>query len=171
MNDTDYRAVLSTAMARLSAIGTQREALETEGAKLRQFIMATINMLPDAERETFVKAFETLTEGLKAKEASLKDATVKILHDAGSEQWLTAAHVRDRLVTSGFDFSFYMSNALASVSTTLRRMKPEEVDAAETEGVAAYRFNFRAEEANARSKAELKRRIAAGRIGPSKLPR
>jgi hypothetical protein len=171
MSDTDYRAVLSAAMARLSAIATQMEALEIESAKLRQFIMATINMLPDAERETFVKAFDTLNEGMKAKEASLKEASLKILREAGPVQWLTAAQVRDRLVTSGFDFSFYMSNPLASVSTTLRRMKPNEVEAAETEGVAAYRYNFRAEEANVRSKAELKRRIAAGRIGPSKLPR
>ena len=125
-------------------------------------------MLPDADRETFIKAFDSLAEGLKAKEASLKDAALKILHDAGPEQWLTTAQVRDRLVASGFDFSFYMSNPLASVSTTLRRMKPEEVDTAETEGVAAYRFNFRGEEANLRAKAELKRRVAAGRIGPNK---
>jgi hypothetical protein len=171
MNDTDYRAVLTTAMARLSAIGNQRETLETEAAKLRQFVVATINMLPDAERETFLKAFDTINEGMKAKETSLKDATLKILRDAGSEQWLTAARVRDRLVTSGFDFSFYMSNPLASVSTTLRRLKPDEVETAETEAVAAYRFNFRAEETKNMEKAELKRRIAAGRLGPSKLPR
>src|ERR1700720_1696768 len=108
MNATDYRAVLSIAMARLSAISKETDALETEAAKLRQFVMATINMLPDEERETFIKAFATVNEGMKAKEAGLKDATLKILREARPNQWLTVAQVRDRLQASGFDFSFYM---------------------------------------------------------------
>jgi predicted deacetylase len=162
MNDTDYKAILAAAFDRIVTISRQREELDNEGAKLRQFIMATINMLPDDDREEFVKLFEKSQDSLKMSEESLKEACLRVLRDV-SPRWLTAAQVRDQLKMSGFNFDAYMSNPLASVSTTLRRMKPEEAETMESEGVAAYRFNQR--------KTTLQQRIAAGRLGPSKLPR
>jgi len=138
MNDTDYHAILRTAMTRLGTIGKQREELESESAKLGQFIMATINMLPDAEREVFVKAFDELKAVVKEKEVGLKEACLKVLREAAPE-YLTAAKVRDRVVSGGFDFSGYTTNPLASISTTLRRFKSEEVEETTIEGVTAFR--------------------------------
>jgi hypothetical protein len=125
-------------MSRLNHITEEREKLEVEAAKLRQFIMATINMLPDEDRDAFLKAFQSINDSTRASEASLKDACFKILQDA-RPNWLTAAIVRDRLVGTGFDFSSYMSNPLASVSTTLRRFKPEQVEETSLEGATAWR--------------------------------
>jgi hypothetical protein len=44
------------------------------------------------------------------------------------------------LEAGGFDFSSYKSSPLASISTTLKRFKPEDVETAEIDGVAAYRW-------------------------------
>jgi hypothetical protein len=61
------------------------------------------------------------------------------MKEAGN--WLTATNVRDHLVGLGFDFSGYSTNPLASVSTTLRRMKPEEVETTTVDGgVTAYQW-------------------------------
>lgn len=140
MNVADYVSILSTAAQRLAAIARQRGELEVEATKLRQFIMATINMLPDADREEFLRGFRDIEQLTAEKERGLKETILNVLRTA-HPKWLTAAQVRDRLKASGFDFTGYVSEPLASVSTTLRRLKDEEVESAESEGVTAYRFN------------------------------
>jgi len=138
MNDTDYRAILRVALERFIAAKKQRDELDAELAKLSQFIMATINMLPDEEHNVFVKAYDEVAEVAKAKDIGLKRACLNVLLEA-SPEYLTAAQVRDKLVSSGFDFSDYTTNPLASVSTTLRRCKPEEAEETTIQGVTAYR--------------------------------
>ena len=138
MNESDYREILNAAMTRIGSIAKQQEDLEVEASKLRQFIMATVNMLPDEDRTTLLEAVASIKAGTKAKEASLKEACIKVLRTSGLT-WLTAAQVRDRVVASGFDFSSYTSNPLASVATTLRRFKIEQVESTTIEGVIAYR--------------------------------
>jgi len=140
VNVADYVSILSTAAQRLAAIARQRGELEVEATKLRQFIMATINMLPDADREEFLRGFRDIEQLTAEKERGLKETILNVLRTA-HPKWLTAAQVRDRLKASGFDFTGYVSEPLASVSTTLRRLKDEEVESAESEGVTAYRFN------------------------------
>ncbi len=140
MNGTDYKAVLSDTLRKMAAVHKEAERLEIESAKLRQFFMATLNMLPDNERTEYMAIFRETNEALKIRESSLKDAVYHILCKA-FPNYLTASEVRDRLRGNGFDFSGYTSNELASVSTTLRRFKPEEVEATSIEGVAAYRQN------------------------------
>jgi hypothetical protein len=142
MTETDYNKVLGTAFVRLGEIAQQLEQLQTEATKLRQFAMATINMLPDEERDAFMRMMEAFEEDTKASDASLKQGCLRVLREF-YPRWLTVAQVRDRLASSGFDFSKYTSNPLASVSTTLRRMKREDVQTAEVEGVAAYRLRHR----------------------------
>jgi len=138
MNDTDYKAVLNDTLRKMAAVREETERLEIVAAKLRQFFFATINMLPEDERGTFMEIFREAAEGLNVREGSLKDAIVAILREA-APKYLTVADVRDRLNKSGFDFSHYTANPLASVSTTLKRMKPEEVESTSIEGVTAYR--------------------------------
>lgn len=138
MTDTGYKKVLSDAIARAASINARRQELETELSKIRQFISATLNMLPDEERMAFVKAMDQTRLFTTAQEEGLKATIIRTLLDA-YPRWMTAAQVRDAMVDSGFDFSSYASNPLASVSTTLRRMKPKEVEAFEVEGVMSYR--------------------------------
>jgi hypothetical protein len=138
MNDSDYRAILRGALERLAAAAKERDELETECSKLRQFIMATINMLPDEDRSVFMKAYDEVAEFAKSKDIGLKRACLNVLVES-SPEYLTATQVRDKLLSSGFDFSEYTTNPLASISTTLRRCKPEEAEETTVQGVTAYR--------------------------------
>jgi hypothetical protein len=142
MSQEEYEKVLNEAMARLGELARQRDELDLQIGKLRQFIYATLNMLPDERRKLFNDAFDLISKLSDSKSASLTEAIKGILR-SGPRQWFTVTQVRDHLVRNGFDFSFYASNPLASVSTTLRRMKPEEVETGEVEGVAVYRWKSR----------------------------
>jgi hypothetical protein len=138
MNDTDYKAVLNDTLRKMVAVREETERLDMEAAKLRQFFFAALNMLPEDDRAQYMAIFSEAGEGLNVREGSLKDAIAAILREA-IPKYLTVADVRDRLNKSGFDFSHYTANPLASVSTTLKRMKPEEVESMSIEGVTAYR--------------------------------
>jgi hypothetical protein len=138
MNDIDYKAVLNDTLRKITAIREETERLDIEAARLRQLFFAVLNMLPEDERGTFMEILRELAEGMNVREGSLKDAIVAILREV-TPKYLTVADVRDRLNESGFDFSHYTANPLASVSTTLKRMKPEEIESTSIEGVTAYR--------------------------------
>jgi hypothetical protein len=140
MTEADYRKPLEEALDRYAVLFAQKEALIAELLKLRQFIYATINMLPDNERGVYqakLTEFSALTGGLT-------DAVRETLKLAAQRQtYFSASEVRNHLVKSGFDFSRYTSNPLASVNTVLRRFKPGEVETTTIEGVIAYRWIFR----------------------------
>jgi hypothetical protein len=138
MSDTDYKAILKDTLLRLSAIHKQHEQLEVEAAKLRQFFMATLNMLPDSERAQYLNVLNQAGQAVRIRESSLKNAIHTVLGKV-YPRYLTATEVRDMLRANGFDFSGYTSNELASVSTTLRRFKPTDAESTTIEGVAAYR--------------------------------
>lgn len=139
MNAIDYEAALADTLVRLGAISTEMGRLEIEAAKLKQFFSATLNMLPDAKRSEFVTLFRQISESSAASESSLKRAIQHVLLDV-YPNYLTAALVRDKLQTQGFDFSEYKSNPLASISTTLRRAKRTDIESTQIEGVTAYRL-------------------------------
>lgn len=138
MTDIDYEAVLKDTAIKFASTLHQIDALQAEADKMRQFFVATLNMLPDEKKSKYEAEFHAIVVQNRAKDASLKEAVLKILNQA-YPKYLTSADVRDQLLAKGFDFSEYASNPLASVSTTLRRFKPEEVETAEVEGVTAYR--------------------------------
>ncbi len=138
MTDRDYLTALNTAMRRFAELCKQQDEIEVELQKLRQFIHATENMLSDDDRaEHFTKISEAMTRA-ERKDVGLTEAIRRILQN--SYEWLTVAQVRDSLILSSFDFSQYRANPLASISTTLKRMKPEEVENIEIEGTTAYRW-------------------------------
>ena len=140
---TNYKTILDNAFNELGRKSAQRKDLEIECAKLRQFILATMNMLPDEEREAFHAKLLEFWQEEDIKTASLTDAIRVVLRE-NPKQWYSASQMRDRLMRGGFNFSEYSSNPLASVATTLKRMKPEDgVETAVVEGVAAYRWKRR----------------------------
>jgi hypothetical protein len=150
----DYKAVLNETMAKMVNTRREIERLETESAKLRQFFMATVNMLPDNEKNQFTAAMNEAIESVKIRETSLKDAIYKVLTEV-SPRFLTVTDVRDYLRANGFDFSEYTSNELASISTTLRRFKPDEVETTNITGVAAFRLNPQVAKLNAKRRTIL----------------
>jgi hypothetical protein len=138
MTDSEYRGTLFAAVRKLRDLMKQQEETALEISKLRQFIHATANMLPDDERSSIQLrlSLADLDEGLKR--AGLHDAIRQVLEQHPKE-FLTVTRVRDEL-RGRFDFSNYKSNPLASVATTLRRFKPTLVETKEIDGVAAYRW-------------------------------
>ena len=140
MTATDYLSIVRDALEKLKTLNGQREALDIESVKLEQFIIATANLLLESERNLVLATMENLQEVHRLREVGLTDAIRSVLKAAAGE-WLTAAHVRDRLISAGFDFSTYTANPLASVSTTLRRIKSDDVETTNVDGgVTAYRW-------------------------------
>ena len=140
MTDTDYLRLVTEAFSKLTEMRRQRENIEVDIAKLKQFIVATANLLPDLQRLQVLANMQLVEDVERIAEAGLTEAVRNALRNH-PRQWLTAAKVRDELVAASFDFSDYKSNPLASVSTTLRRMKSDEVETANVDGgVTAYRW-------------------------------
>lgn len=140
MDTSNYFILADDAMNKLEALQRQRESIDAEIMKLEQLVAATANMLPDAERDVLMRKLTLMQELFRLREVGLTDAIRSILK-ASAGEWMTVATVRDRLIKAGFDFSGYSTNPLASVSTVLRRMPPEEVERTTVDGgVAAYRW-------------------------------
>lgn len=143
MTSGDYKAIVTDAVRRLGRLSDQYAEIEIEIGKLRQFIRATIHLLPDADRKRFLRWFnETkLTGDPNAKKSGLTENIREIL-EIDPKKWFTVTQMRNALEASGFDFANYTSNPLASISATLKRMHPKEIEADFTQtGVAiAYRW-------------------------------
>jgi hypothetical protein len=137
--NTDYRGMVKTEHAKLKRLLDQRDELDLEIAKSRQLIFAAANMLSDREREMVWNKM-ALTVAVKVMaEMGLTEAIKNVLQKYTGE-WLTVTRTRDRLRDSGFDFSSYKSSPLASISTILKRLPPEDVERSEIDGVRAYRW-------------------------------
>jgi hypothetical protein len=135
----DYQQIIEDALQKMDALTWEKESIDLEIAKLWQFIVATGNLLPDDEQAQFRAKLDKIIEEQSSQTASLSDAIRKILRSI-YPNYKTVADIRTKLQESGFDFSSYTSNALASVSTTLRRLKNSgEAEADEIEGVTVYR--------------------------------
>jgi hypothetical protein len=165
MNDTDYKAVLDTSLEQLGTALQRGRELEVEIDKLKQFIYATMNMLPDEDRACFLTKLDQLAFDEDIRSVGLKEAIVRIL-SGQPKKWFTATHMRDALLESGFDFRNYTANPLASISTTLKRMKTNEVENATNEGVAAYRWKIKSSRM-----AEALRKARGGRFEDRFRPR
>jgi hypothetical protein len=140
MNETNYPEILQNAFKKLEGLHHQREALNVEIFKMEQFISATASLVPDEMRVAAKERLAIIQELFRIREVGLTDAIRSILKKFAGQSF-TVADIRDRLCSFGFDFTGYASNPLASVSTTLRRMKPEEVETIYTDdGPVAYRW-------------------------------
>jgi len=139
MTSQDYKAVLVNALERLGQLRQNKSAIEVEMENLRRFVSATIHMLPDAERNEFTAWAREAIGRNEIRELGLTDAIRSILEQQ-RKRWFTITQIRNSLNLARFDFSGYTSNPLASISATLKRLAPAEVEATEIDGVAAYRW-------------------------------
>jgi len=161
----DYQAILVDAFEKFTVLVRKQTELGAEMARLRQFIYATLNMLPEAQRLTFQAELADMAAEIGGLTDAVREA-LKLATLRGT--YFTAAQVRDHLVNAGFDFSGYSSNPLASINTTIKRFK-SSVETTSPDGVAAYRwiFRFPRESDEVKAKAEKIRqiKIGAGRLG------
>ena len=134
MATIDYLTILMQAFDDYDGLLKDRQNLDLELAKKRQFIKATLNMLDDNDKECFSSIFDDI-----GGELGLTDAIRKVLQKE-SKKSFTATEVRDKLKESNFDFSSYKTNPLASIHAILKRLKPEEVEGTDIDGVAAWRW-------------------------------
>lgn len=107
MAKTDYRRALESAIKEYEGLKTQRDAVETRLAQLRQIIstlgpLCDLPAAPDAQPEL-----------------GLTDAVRSALR--ASMPGLTPVEVRDRLGAFGIDLGTY-SNPLASIHIVLKRL-------------------------------------------------
>jgi hypothetical protein len=135
MDNIDYKLILEQAFEEFGRLVAGRDDLELKIAKQFQFIRATVNMLPDEEREKFESEVERLASGT----GGLTNAIKNVLQVAPTK-WHTATSVRDSLVQSGFDFSSYTANPLASIHSILKRLKNTEAESTTIDGVMAWKW-------------------------------
>jgi len=139
MSPTDYRQIVEDAIERMDALTWKKERIDIEIAKLKQFVFATVNLLPEDQARKVAARINGIIIEESISNASLTEAIKKVLVSV-YPTWQTVAMVRGHLVMNGFDFSSYSSNALASVSTTLRRLKEAgHANTDEIQGVTVYR--------------------------------
>ena len=138
----DYLNLVIAAIEKIEKLHKERETLDIEIAKQEKFVYATANFLPDEARKLATERIRLIQDLARVRDAGLTDAVRAVLAAEGG--WLTAAQMRDRLNSYQFDFGSYMTNPLASVSTTLRRIKPEDVEIGTRDGVTAYRWKHKA---------------------------
>lgn len=131
---TDYKQILIATATKLMQLERQRDSIDVEIAKQKQFFYATLNVLPEEERGLG----KEMQELLATRDEGLKEAVRRVLMAA--DGWLTVAMVRDRLEQTGFDFGKYTAAPLPSIGTTLKRLPESEVERSELDGVAAYRW-------------------------------
>jgi hypothetical protein len=139
MNDSEYAKILWSSVRKLRSLIEKREEAESEIAKIRQFMRAAVNMLPDNERQKMEKLLSLVDASDTLNRVGLTDA-IKTVLERSPKRWFTVAQVRDALGDAGFDFSRYTSNPLSSVSTTLKRFKSFNMESKEIDGVTAYRW-------------------------------
>ena len=137
MDKTNYRHVIDEAIEETDALSRKRNEIDARLLCLRQLIYAALNMLPESDRSLYQAELTAMASQLGNLTDSVREA-LKLATQRDSS-W-TAAEVRDYLKNSGFDFSQYSSNPLASISTVLKRFKPGEVEGGSRDGVATFRW-------------------------------
>jgi hypothetical protein len=137
--ENDYVELLEKATKKYIELGAQRDCILMEMEKLKQFMHATYQLLPQEDQAVFTARWKPWMDKTSQANKSLADAIRDALRSS-FPKWKTVAGVRDVLQTAGFDFSSYTSNPLASISTTLRRLKEAgQAVSEEIEGVTGYR--------------------------------
>lgn len=138
----EYRAAVIRAFEEMQELLRKREYIDTEIGKKRQYIRAAIMQLPVEEQSQFDVQYEMLTKNLRGLTEAVREA-LRIARLVSNRQrgFVTATQVRDYVMDSGFDFSDYKSNPLASIHTVLmRRLKPEEMEKEVINGVMHFRW-------------------------------
>lgn len=139
MVDADYQQVIETSLQRFKELSQQREEIDAELLKLKQFLYAALNMIPDKQRSAWQQSIDDTVQRATNRLTSLVGATREVFADNWNMGWGIGG-IKQQLEARGFDFSAYKSNPLSSISTTVRRMEEmgELVSKTDAEGVTIY---------------------------------
>lgn len=135
MPPIDYNALLQQEFEEYAGMLLRRQEADFEIAQKEQFIRATINMLPEDKKTTWQGFFEAMSAG----DIGLSDSIRNVLR-AAPGKFYTATEVKQMLMKSDFDFSKYTTNPLSSIHAALKRLKPDEAEMNQIEGVMAWRW-------------------------------
>jgi len=123
---TEYANIFTEHLTKLKTLLSEQQRINSEIKSVKEMMKASFNMMPDDERQKFSAIVKQAVNTLVTQERGLTEA-IRVLLESNRRRWFSAVNVRDKLIESGFDFSNYTSNPLASVHTVLKRMKREEV--------------------------------------------
>ncbi len=79
MTGSHYEEIIGGSLQRFRDLYRQREEIDIELVKLRQFLYATLNMVPDEAQEKWRREIDAAVEKATASAASLADSIRKIL--------------------------------------------------------------------------------------------
>src|SRR5439155_12755193 len=97
-----------TSLERFRALYRQREEIDFELGKLRQFMYATLNMVPDGDKARLREEINSAVRKATAHSASLADSVRRVFEQNPGIGY-TAAGMREMLIKAGFDFTSYTS--------------------------------------------------------------
>ncbi len=117
-------------------MGRQQE-IDVDLAKLLPVINASYHALSLTEQAKVENAISKVR--WKNKEEGLKWSVLMAL-SARLDEWLTPPEVRSYLETVGYAFGKGGAHGLASITTTLKRMTPKQVEVGVVNGQTAYRI-------------------------------
>ena len=123
---TEYANIFTEHLTKLKTLLSEQQRINSEIKSVKEMMKASFNMMPDDERQKFSAIVKQAVNTLVTQERGLTEA-IRVLLESNRRRWFSAVNVRDKLIESGFDFSTYTSNPLASVHTVLKRLKREEV--------------------------------------------
>lgn len=135
MPTINYIALLHQEFTEYTNRLRQRQELDFDLAQREQFLRATVNMLPEDQKAPW----ENLLAVASVGDVGLSDSIRNVLKSA-PRKFYTATEVKNMLIKSGFDFSKYTTNPLSSVHAALKRLKPEEAEMNQIDGVMAWRW-------------------------------
>lgn len=132
----DRRQLLQDKVAELRQKLVDRDQVDLEIAKLKLLIFSSLKMLPASEQD----ALERQLNELETRPDALTEAVRGILQGAPPGAWITGHALRVRLMESGFDFSKYNLNPLASIYAAAKRFNRTDVETDVTDGSRAFRW-------------------------------
>src|SRR5437867_1390614 len=131
----DYKSILTRALDEWFELDCKRQDIELAQASKLQYIRAPYNLPSDKDKPEF----EHRVRSFSAQPGGITLAVHRVLQESPG-QWHTATLMRDKLIDSGFDFSNYRANPLASIHAVLKRSRPEQIEALKIDGVMAWRW-------------------------------
>ncbi len=74
MTESHYQELIAKSLQEFRDLYQQREKIDVELVKLRQFMYATVNMVPDKEKSKWTAEINDVVQKMTASSASLTDS-------------------------------------------------------------------------------------------------
>jgi hypothetical protein len=123
---TEYAAIFEQHLKKIIDLRAEQRRINTDMEKATEMLKASFANMSNEERMKFVDTFDAALEQMAKREVGLTEAIRTVLQ-SNPKGWFNALKVRAGLKDSGFDFTGYTSDPLASIHAVLKRFKRTEV--------------------------------------------